>query len=1452
MASLSYAISLTEAINARFNKEIAKAATAPPLTDTEKTESELAKMQAMSALNSTVAIVENALRKLHTPRRKAAKKQSSVTSLLDQQPRRMMASLNPQARKLGAANAHESKANLIYLMSADGMKGPNKSLVDMATSIEPIIKRFDKVLVLPNLKDYNASLNTVPVVGIKSNKIMYIQSKLNPVGTRLTDTWAMFSSLPSDAVVAADSNVFMFPFEGDFCLAIGQKVWRKAHRPDSDVDRAKAIDNWPNLYVDEWKKEGDSVLPSANLRGVVPFSVLSADRRVVDFRLVVLQSDSSLAFLASDSIIDNAVFKPLIFEASSGISAAPKFMRVAYWDDQIVGYDDANNIWNIKVNFTAETFSVADKTPDQPITDLTATETGPVTMRDDGFLYKRVIDVKSNEDLQFKWTKWIAQDGVSHLGVASPGVILDLNLLTRTLRSRYIETQSALYPIVNQMNAFSKSHDHHLNLINKAFDDYASASGSSEKKAIAVKQGKSFVAHAKVWASILSDTTNRTKESVNIMTDQLPDIHKQLKQQLITLNDKLKGLQNALDVHEEAMGHLLAAFWGSVAAMILGVAIIAIGLEIPYVPLLGGALFVAGLASTIAFGKKAAEMAEQIAAIKSQISHVTTAINEMKSVVDSYDDLHEKYDSLNAFWGGMSNSASELMSMDDATAEFIGMSLLEDNSSILAAKEENTKMVDACTKYLETLNKQGIKVPEGSSMRSVSAHMLLNETELQDLGEQNHTIQDPHALFLHHVDEGTKRLRMGDHLGYQAAMDRARVLSFANNASVAELKVKTGLWFDVPALTSNATVWNGFRTIEWKAIISKPISDEQKKLNGSLDESKPFVVSMLQKTVELGRIILQWSSQFPTPPNNGSANASKEAALQKCGAALDSAAKAKNRFSDFQQQATKFEQDREADINGQRDAINGAQASAKAASDNIYIPPELYLSFLSPIAGVIALEAYKAKRRAEIRDDLQREVAELEGTINDLRELQQSGTSFHENALTWIKMCEQVSGNLGGIYNTLTALQGQIFEDPTLYSSLMETEWNSIVEDATAVLDILDVHTPLTISSHLIPSGMFSLARGPAARAAASQPTESELQLVHSLSPDANLAVSLTSQAESASKVFKALNVITQLPYVSGLVAYWDDAKVDRRTLLDIAYQVRNQYVQLVATEYHLILKLHDLSILQERRAFKMADGTLPLKIFVQVSSMSFDDAYESANRTLSEFENSASDLDSTITQVNLNLAYIKQQVDKLGVDISKLDDGRKNMVYAYIADVITSAASSALAFVTGKGMPDPDKKMPASITSTLLEAGKLGLDAATTEDNLKLAIKNLKLAEVMQVIHSLQLVKRDCETTVNQLTAVEPLFHDLVDGLKDASARVMESGKELQKILQNVHVLEQISISAANAKSIGNKWQNVKDATQTWLNTINAQGISPLTFSVQAKTVENSEIGIFQLSGGA
>ncbi|KAI1098939.1 hypothetical protein F4804DRAFT_323452 [Jackrogersella minutella] len=114
-----------------------------------------------------------------------------------------------------------------------------------------------------------------------------------------------------------------------------------------------------------------------------------------------------------------------------------------------------------------------DETLIQTIPEFTATDLGPVTVRSDGYLYKRYIQDPPSDgsDPMVMWPKWVLQEGVTHLGVASPGVLLNLQVLTRTLKARYIETQTILYPVVNNIRSFAMTHEFYLDQLKKTADN---------------------------------------------------------------------------------------------------------------------------------------------------------------------------------------------------------------------------------------------------------------------------------------------------------------------------------------------------------------------------------------------------------------------------------------------------------------------------------------------------------------------------------------------------------------------------------------------------------------------------------------------------------------------------------------------------------------------------------------------------------------------------------------------------------------------------------------------------------------------------------------------------------------------------------------------------------------------------------------------------------------------
>lgn len=95
-----------------------------------------------------------------------------------------------------------------------------------------------------------------------------------------------------------------------FYLSTGKAVWKEACRDWKDpAVISSAVNDWPNLYVKEWQKLGDNVLPAKDLTGVSCFAVLDGVLEVLKFHLVVLASDGTISCLTSDTLEYNTKFE---------------------------------------------------------------------------------------------------------------------------------------------------------------------------------------------------------------------------------------------------------------------------------------------------------------------------------------------------------------------------------------------------------------------------------------------------------------------------------------------------------------------------------------------------------------------------------------------------------------------------------------------------------------------------------------------------------------------------------------------------------------------------------------------------------------------------------------------------------------------------------------------------------------------------------------------------------------------------------------------------------------------------------------------------------------------------------------------------------------------------------------------------------------------------------------
>ncbi|KAK3387370.1 hypothetical protein B0H63DRAFT_392697 [Podospora didyma] len=1400
MESISYSIATADRLKHFIHAEV-KATGNKVSSDKEARASKAAKAkaktQAIAALQTTLSLVDSTLASLRSVDKPKPSKITNGTiaaaSAQAQEARGAVAATAAAAAVASDASPTlpDSAKSLLTSMSADsksGLGSQTQSLQDMAKAIQPIITSFNDVLTKPYLDKYSATLNTVPVIGLKNNQIMYlatVSSVTSPTGTK--EEWTYFSALP-DGITADPSTaaVHFFPYKGDFCLSVGTAVWRKRHRTGDDPTLQQAVGNWPKMYVDEWQKISDTAFPAADLRDVVPFAVLSADRTQIDFHLAILAQDSTISVLANDDIYPANQWTPLTYQQQNGDPATlPVWNRLAYWNNSIVALDDHNNTWTLQPSFQTNTYTIGDQATIQPTTEFTATDIGPVAAHADGFLYKRIVSDPPSDgsDPQLEWTKWVAQDGVTNLGVAAPGVLLDLQTLTRTLKARYIDAQTAVYPVVNRINAFAVTHNTYLDQLLAAAADYNSNPGDPAKQAAAIQAGKGFVTHAKLWAKVLNTSVNNTYSTVTIMTQQLHDVKNQLEVQLQLLRDKLVGLQSTLASQEETMSKLKAAFWGAVAAMFLGMAlgVIALGSGVGTWALVGaGALFLAGFAAMIALGVKMGDLAAEISDTNSKIQVTETAITQLSSVVQNFTDLDSLYGTLNMFWGRMGSDTASLQTMDDVTAELLAIDLFDDTSSIVAAQSNTNELGQAALLYLDTLHKQGIMLPTAALNGDIAETLSFDS----------------------HVANAQAALSNGDVSQYEGHMDKAFSASLATVTTSAEGNMYMGLWYDIPRISSAAALIQPQPTTSVLLSTDPSTLTGQAAIGNRVNVATPVVVAMLKSTSAMSATVQDLCSQYSALTAKGDSDAVaklKDTLLQKamddCTSAQKFAAQANNAFVDVNHACQEYTNGLEAQANGLAADGRAAEASADEQKNDISIPWYVYMG------GAVAVIAYTETKKKEINDDLHNKLDQINGAIAQLKDQEKSGATLNGHSLTWTDMVTAVSGCLGGVFSILTAVSGQVLENPAMYETLLDVEWAAIQKNTTEVLNIL-ASRGVNVSSPVQPVQSLVVVNG------AISDTNTTEKIVNALSAPVTLASNISAQAKQAQDFLAQTQALLDQPHLGSIVSYWDDAnRTTKTSLLDVVTGLRREYVDAMAAQFPVIDALHAASVLQESRAGSVANGKLSLDGLVRSSLRSSTATALSATDAAGKFSRAVAGYDSALAQITAHLEDVKQK-------LSDAQYGKE--VEGGIADLVAQTSASSQWLLTSQGVSAP-------IVTALKTAQTVGLNAHATAAAVGLAIDP---TAGDKLLGALQSVKRFLETANDALVnTVQPLLKDLADLAGAVETAVREIVAALAAIKGGVR---DANFSDEDVKQIGGSWVAVADASLEWMGVVNAQGIAP------------------------
>jgi septal ring factor EnvC (AmiA/AmiB activator) len=238
--------------------------------------------------------------------------------------------------------------------------------------------------------------------------------------------------------------------------------------------------------------------------------------------------------------------------------------------------------------------------------------------------------------------------------------------------------------------------------------------------------------------------------------------------------------------------------------------------------------------------------------------------------------------------------------------------------------------------------------------------------------------------------------------------------------------------------------------------------------------------------------------------------------------------------------------------------------------------------------------------------------------------------------------------------------------------------------------------------------------------------------------------------------------------------------------------------------------------------------GKLPIDAFVKASLGSMDQVLNSVRRTAKNFAKSASDVDFVMTQLNANIKEIKAKVAQLDVDISTAEKKQRDMIISVIADIIALSFASAVLLASFGVIGGP-------VTAAVTLATRLGLGAAATAASIKTVLDSMQLADLVALISAMKNVRRDLEKTEKNFADVQPRFQDFVNGVNAISASISEMESKLAMTLDNIELLQSLTLGKADVEKIEVSWERIGNDTQSWLDIANAQGISPVTFCIRS-----------------
>lgn len=1273
--------------------------------------------------------------------------------------------------------------------TADGLKIQADTVTDMAARIKPVLENYDEVLKLPYLDQFRANLEAAPMMCYKDGNICYLKTALASDNTSISYDWAVFSALPAGAPsVTPQTSLQVFPFQGQLYLSIGKMLWVKKVRSKDDPVAQAAVNDFPKIYYDQW--EVASNLPSDNYKCIVPYATMkSGDAGNVIARLFMLDGDGKIKMLTTDSVPAQQTWVEMTAKGT-----LPAWKSIAFFNADVYALSQDGKLFKLTMNVDTKTFTFAEDVGVMPenITEMSGNDRGIVVVSN-GILKNRLIDANTSKEdnIKYTWQDLGALNGGSRLGVASPGIILDMRIVTQYLKDRYCQTQVALYGTMESLNAFSVTHKVYLQKLLDLKD--------KDEETI-TKTGTQYIKQCQLWTKIIGGKIRTGKSAVNLMSKQMFSVTDQMHIQLKALDDNITALQAKLESEKETLKALEAAIWGSIAAVLVGIAVLIIGVAtgMAWVGFIGGALIIGGIVACGVLADKAGDQQALISQTTSQIKALTKSKEQLTKIVGLFDNISDSYAALNEFWGRQANNISMVKDMDTATAMMIGEALLDETSSIEAAIQVLDQIKEGCTVYLDVLNSQGIHVDESDEDSAPTPMLLKSALKSGSPAPTCSSVKKDKVL----DSPAVCLLQAGNFDSYTSTL--------AASALTAE---PTSTWFNMPELkqASMAYSTNGSSVVKAAGISLVQVSPQFQAADASMSDkfeaTKPALVASLQNVLSFSTTMTELKSKFPVWPANGEPTpdltALVDKAISECSSARSSLLDAKNSFGLFQQSAINYSNQVEASIQQQKNDISAR--TAKFNSDKSHISCPWYVG----LGGPAAVLAYMNSERSKIENDFKRDISSLNGTLDVLNKMLASQTVVNGNQLSWVNLVECLGRNVGDVYNDLLILKTSMQLDAKFYEGLINQTWDQVCLNCQETLAILN---PPTFLRGALLKTSVSL------KSSVSLPLKSSKNVQQLISSPNNLDQSLNSLTKNAEQVFQNLQSLSQMPSLVDLVGYWRDGS-EKISMYQVIQSLKTDYVTLCSTSYPSMLNMNSFALQQQIRVQKLGNKSLSVDTYIKYSSYRLNAYCQEARLLTAKYKDSQELFEKVLENINANIKIIDEKLKQVDENIDKAEEEKRNTILMLVADICTFViATAALCAAFGAFGP---------LAAPVALSAKLGLGASATAGLIKGVLDALKLSDLVALISQLKSTQKELQEGSKRLADVQGLFTDVTNGIDLMADCWTCVATNMQNLREDQDVIAQLNtLSASDADAAAKDWAEVADACQKWLDVINAQGI--------------------------